>query len=274
MTADPMIPMPFRVVRQRHELRNVVTLTLEPEAGGRFSFQPGQFNMLYHFGMGEVPISVSGDPAKRRLRHTIRSVGAVTHALTRLRKGDGVGVRGPFGAPWPLAEAEGRDVVLAAGGLGMAPLRPVLYAVMARRERYGRVTLYYGARSPADILYRKQLERWGKRRGIDVRITVDKATPAWRGHVGVVTRLMSREHFAAGNTIAMLCGPEVMMRFSAQTLNRLGVSDGRIYLSMERNMQCGIGLCGHCQLGPTFICRDGPVYRLDEVLPLMKVRGL
>jgi len=274
MSLDPMIPRPYRVVRQRRELRNVVTLTLEPQEGGRFRFQPGQFNMLYQFGFGEVPISISGNPAKRRLRHTIRAVGAVTHAMTRLKKGDVVGVRGPYGEGWPMAEAEGRDVVLAAGGLGMAPLRPALYALLDQRERYGRITLYYGARSPAEVLYHQQLEKWGAKRNVDVRITVDNATPGWRGHVGVVTRLMSGDHFSAGNTVAMLCGPEIMMRFSAQTLNRLGVGEGRIYLSMERNMQCGIGLCGHCQLGPTFICRDGPVYRWDQMQPLINVREL
>lgn len=269
---DPMVPRPFRVVARRPEMEGVTTLELEPEQGGDFAFRPGQFNMLYAPGVGEVPISISGDPAEpSRLVHTIRSVGQVSHALASLQPGERLGVRGPFGTGWPLEEAAEGDLVMAAGGLGLAPLRPVLLA--AARSRAGRAVLYYGTRNPDTLLFREELEQW-QAAGIEVQVTVDSATPGWRGEVGVVTGLMCAEHFDAANATALLCGPEVMMRFSAQTLAGLGIAGERIHLSMERNMNCGVGLCGHCQLGPVLVCRDGPVFPLPRVAPLMQIREL
>ncbi len=248
------------------------TFNIEVEMPARWEFQPGQFNMLYAFGIGEAPISISGTiPATDRIIHTIREVGAVTGALHRLRPGDQVGVRGPFGTGWPVQAAEGHDVVIVAGGIGLAPLRPVMLHVLGHRDRYQRVALLYGARSPGDLLFDEQLAEWRSRFDLEVEVTVDSATRRWRGPVGVVTRLIERVEFDPDGTTAMVCGPEVMMRFSARALLDAGVPAGNVYLSTERNMQCGIGLCGHCQLGPYFTCKAGPVLSFAQLEPLMSV---
>jgi NAD(P)H-flavin reductase len=233
---------------------------------------PGQFNMLTAFGVGEAPISLSGDPAEPgRLVHTIRAVGPVSRALARLGPGQAVGLRGPFGSSWPMAEAAGRDVVIMAGGLGLAPLRPVLYRLLAERERYGQVLLLYGARSPGDILFRRELESWRRRLDVEIEVTVDHAAASdWRGHVGMVTNLLGQVALDPAKTIALVCGPEIMMRFSVAALQDAGVKNQAIYLSMERNMKCAIGLCGHCQFGSVFICRDGPVFRYDRVAAMLR----
>jgi len=229
--------------------------------------------ILYVFGVGEVPISMSGDPTRRRtVTHTTREVGAVTRAMRRLRRGAMIGVRGPYGTPWPFELATGRDLVLVAGGIGLAPLRPVLYAVAARRAEFGRVVLLYGTRSPEDVLYRRELERWREEADIVVLVTVDRATRSWPGEVGVVTRLVARAPFDAAGAVALVCGPEIMMRFAADALRRRGVAPERVHLSLERNMKCAIGLCGHCQLGPTFVCKDGPVFPYPRVKRLLELR--
>jgi NAD(P)H-flavin reductase len=270
---DPLLPEPLRVTRIHRETHDVFTLELDVSARGGFSFEPGQFNMLYPFGVGESAISISGDPAEpERLIHTIRDVGTVTRALGRLRKGDFIGVRGPFGNPWPVRAAEGSDLVIMAGGIGLAPLRPVVYHALRRREAFGKVVLLYGTRKPADIVFRKEIERWRGRLDAEVEVTVDAADPDWRGHTGVVTRLVERVSFDPAKTVAMICGPEIMMRFAARELQRVGVPIERVYITMERNMRCGAVLCGHCQFGPTFVCKDGPVYRYDAVERLLAVR--
>jgi NAD(P)H-flavin reductase len=265
--SDPMVPEPFRVRRVRRETSDTFTLELQPADGGaQFNFAPGQFNMLYVFGVGEVPISISGDPSRSQaLLHTARVVGTVTKAMRKLKTGDMLGVRGPFGSQWPVEAAEGNDVVLVTGGIGLAPLRPALYRILARRERYGRVVLLYGARTPADILYRTELEHWRARFDLEVYATVDRAMAGWRGNVGVVTAMIPRAPFDPLNTVALVCGPEVMMRFTVAELEKRGVEAEAIYLSMERNMKCAIGFCGHCQYGPAFICRDGPVFRYERI---------
>jgi NAD(P)H-flavin reductase len=265
--ADPMVPRPYAVERARQETQDTFTLELGPVNGTRtIPFAPGQFNMLYLFGVGEVPISISGDPGRpQTLVHTTRVVGTVTRTLRQLRVGDTLGVRGPFGNPWPLEEALGSDLVIVAGGIGLAPLRPVLYRVLAQREKFGKVVLLYGTRSPEDILFRRELEQWRASFELDVHVTVDRAVGRWRGNVGVVTTLIPRAHFDPLSTLAVVCGPEVMMRFTALELLKRGVTREHIYLSMERNMKCGIGLCGHCQFGPTFVCKDGPVFRYDRI---------
>lgn len=272
---DPMAIRRFTVGRTRRETRDTVTLELRPVDGLALPFAPGQFTMLYPFGAGEVPISISGDPARpETLVHTVRAVGAATRAICALRPGEMLGVRGPFGRGWPVVEAEGSDVVVAAGGIGLAPLRPALYALLAGRERYGSVTLLYGARTPADLLYARELERWRGRFDLDVEVTVDRGDDVWRGNVGVVTRLIDRVRFDPAHTVALMCGPEVMMRFTVRELERVGVTDERVYLSMERNMRCGVGLCGHCQFGSRFVCLDGPVFRYDEVRASMGIQEL
>jgi NAD(P)H-flavin reductase len=265
--ANPMLTRTFRVRRMRRETYDSFTMDLTPEGeANEFSFQPGQFNMLYVFGVGEVPISISGNPTKPLpLVHTTRAVGTVTKAMRKLKAGDLVGVRGPFGAPWPVEEARGLDVVIVAGGIGLAPLRPALYYILYHRQQYGKVALLYGARTPKDILFRKELESWRSRFDLEVHVTVDRAASGWHGNVGAVTHLIPRAAFDPANTIAMMCGPEIMMRFTALALQKHGVANENIYLTMERNMKCGIGFCGHCQFGPTFVCKDGPVYRYDLI---------
>jgi len=271
---DPMRPAPFRVRHVARETGDTFTLGLSPaDESTALAFAPGQFNMLYVFGVGEVPISISGDPARPdQLVHTIRAVGAVSRALQRLEKGDYVGVRGPFGTPWPVEQAHGHDLVIVAGGIGLAPLRPALYHVLGHRGMYGRVVLLYGARTPRDILYPKELSLWRGRFDLEVEVTVDRATADWQGSVGVVTKLIERAPFDPGATMAFICGPEVMIRFSAMGLERRGVPLASIAVSMERNMKCAVGLCGHCQFGPVFVCQDGPVFAYDRILPFFGLR--
>jgi len=271
-----MLPDFFSVRKVRLETDDTFTLELAP-AGGRqpFPFSAGQFNMLYVHGIGEVPISISGDPGKPgTLVHTTRAVGAVTRGLRTLKKGDVLGVRGPFGVGWPVQQAEGHDIVVVAGGIGLAPLRPAIYQLLANRDRYGKLVILYGTRTPADILFRKEIEAWRARLDVEVYVTVDRATDSWHGNVGVVTKLIPKAPFDRTRTVAMICGPELMMRFTALELDKRGVETDHIYLSMERNMKCGVGLCGHCQCGATFICKDGPVFRYDAIKGLLSQREI
>lgn len=273
---DSMLPARFRVEALRREIPDVFTLDLTPVDGpGEFPFEPGQFNMLYSFGVGEAPISMSGDPQHPEiLTHTIRAVGAVTQSLQALAPGTMLGVRGPYGAPWPAEQAEGADVVILAGGIGLAPLRPLIYQILSRRRRYGAVCILYGARSPEEILYLDLLQAWRARFDLHVDVTVDSAGRDWMGKVGVVTKLLGTHAYSAPDTVAFLCGPEVMMRYGVMALNDQGVDDSRIYVSMERNMKCALGFCGHCQFGADFVCKDGPVFRFDRIASRFKIREL
>jgi NAD(P)H-flavin reductase len=249
--------------------------TFELTASAPFAFSAGQFNMLYAFGLGEVAISISGDPGEEgRIVHTVRAVGAVSSALARLRRDRVIGVRGPYGSSWPVAESEGSDIIVVAGGLGLAPLRPVIYRVLAHREHYGRVVLLYGARGPSEILYRRELEAWRRRLDVDIEITVDHAGADWRGNVGAVPALLPRAPVDPDHTVAMVCGPEIMMRFTVDALRQRGLAMDRIFVSMERNMKCATGLCGHCQFGPAFVCRDGPIFRYDRIAPFFNIREI
>lgn len=273
VSSDPMTPRLFRVRRNEEDTADCFTLSLEPADGEPLAFSPGQFNMLYAFGIGEVPISISGDPADPGLLiHTIRKVGPVTQALRALKKGDLLGVRGPYGTAWPVKEAEGSDIVLVAGGIGLAPVRPALYQILHRRSRFGKVVLLYGTRSPGDILFREELERWRARFDLQVEVTVDRSASSWHGHVGVVTRLIARATYDPLSTVAMVCGPEIMMRFAVAELGSRGVPGEDIYVSLERNMKCAVGFCGHCQLGPLFLCKDGPVFPFPRVKRLLSIR--
>jgi len=270
---NPMAPEPYRILRTRRETYDTFTLELTPVKGPMMRFAPGQFNMLYVFGIGEVPISISGDPSNGEvLVHTVRAVGTVTNALKALKRNGVVGVRGPFGSHWPVEQAQGSDVVIVTGGIGLAPLRPALYHVLANRQEYGKVALLYGSRTPQDMLYPRELERWRGRFDLEVNATVDSAKGDWLGHVGVVTRLIPPAKFDPTETVALVCGPEVMMRFTVIELQKRGVPDDRIYISMERNMKCAIGHCGHCQFGPSFICKEGPVYNYAQIEPFFKIR--
>jgi NAD(P)H-flavin reductase len=226
--------------------------------------------MVYVFGVGEIPISISGDPAKSRmLVHTTRAVGTVTKAMDKMRRGDILGIRGPYGTPWPIDHANGLDVVFVAGGIGLAPLRPALYEVVAHREQYGKVVLLYGTRTPLDVPFRQELENWRARFDLEIYVTVDRAMSGWRGNVGVVTNLISRAPFDPRNTMAFVCGPEIMMRFTTMELHKRGVDNEHIFVSMERNMKCAIGLCGHCQFGSVFVCKDGPVFQYGKIKDML-----
>jgi NAD(P)H-flavin reductase len=263
--------------------RLIENRTIGPQT---YEFIPGQFNMLYMPGIGESAISMSGNPqSPDAWIHTVRVAGHVTKMLSRLKPADTLGLRGPFGAGWPVQELEGRnpvssnavapmDVMIVVGGLGMAPLRPLIYHIINHRERFGRVWLIYGARSPEVLLYTAEFESWRSHQ-IDVQLTVDRGTGNWNGQIGVVTLLMDRMRLPSPDqTHLLICGPEVMMKYAAISGQRLGVADQRIWVSLERNMQCAVGFCGHCQLGPEFICKDGPVLRYDRVKNLMAVEQL
>jgi NAD(P)H-flavin reductase len=274
-TADPMLPRPFSIRRVKRETADTFTMEMEAMDGSELRFAAGQFNMLYVFGVGEAAISISGDSSQTgKIIHTTRAVGTVTRAMSRLKRGDAIGVRGPFGTRWPIERAAGSDVALVAGGIGLAPLRPVLYGLLAQREKYGRIVLLYGARTPADLLYSKELEQWRARFDLDVLVTVDRGDRKWHGNVGVVTTLISRAAFDPLNTVALLCGPEVMMRFTVMEMQKRGLRPEDIYVSMERNMKCAVGFCGHCQWGANFICKDGPVFRYSDIESLLGRREI
>jgi NAD(P)H-flavin reductase len=265
---DIMLPRPARVLEVGKETYDTFTLAVEAGDGGVPQFNPGQFSMLYAPGVGELPISISGDPEEPgRLVYTIRSVGKATHALVTRQAGEAVGVRGPFGAGWPMAEARGKDVLIVAGGIGLAPLRPAIYHLLRHRGDYRRLMVLYGARSPRDQLYRKQLAAWAYLPDTQILTTVDYGGLSWRGYVGVVTTLFRYVRLQPDKTVAMICGPEIMMRYVTRELSSRGLAARDVYLSMERNMKCGVGFCGHCQMGPFFACKDGPV------LPLNRVEG-
>ena len=271
---NPLAPQLYRVGRVRRELADTTTLELAPVTGPRPTFEPGQFNMLYAFGVGEIAISISGAADAANFVHTVRNVGAVSAAIAKLEAGATIGVRGPFGTSWPVVAAQGADVLFVAGGLGLAPLRPAIYHVLAKRPRYGRVVILFGSRNPKDMLYRRELEQWRQRLDVDIEVTVDHADADWHGNVGVVPALIRRVAFDPHDSFALICGPEIMMRFTVSALREAGVVPDRIYLSMERNMKCAIGLCGHCQFGPVFVCKDGPVMRFDKIAEIFAMREI
>src|SRR5215472_706089 len=275
--SEPMLPVPYRVADRVAETRDSVTLVLTPAGRPLPPFLAGQFMMLAVPGIGEIAISVSGDPAAAdgTLVHTIRAVGAVSTALHDAGPGTVLGVRGPFGTSWDIDSAAGRDLVIVAGGVGLAPLRPVVLGALAERGRYGRVVLIAGARAPAEFLFRDELDAWAVRNNdLEAELTIDQPTVGWDGTVGFVTEPLARLSLDPQNTTAFLCGPEPMMRFCARALLGQGMTSADIRVSLERNMQCGIGLCGHCQLGPILVCRDGPVVDWELAESLLSVREL
>jgi len=271
---DPLLPRLYRVERVQRELADTTTFELTPLSGLRPTFEPGQFNMLYAFGVGEIAISISGAADATGFVHTVREVGAVSGALAKLKAGAPVGVRGPFGTGWPIAAARGADVLFVAGGLGLAPLRPAIYHVLANRARYGRVVILVGSRNPDGMLYHPELEQWRQQHDVNIELTVDHADATWHGHVGVVPALIRRFAIDPADTVAMICGPELMMRFTVSALRDAGVEPERIFLSLERNMKCAIGLCGHCQFGPVFVCKDGPIMRFDKIAEIFAMREI
>jgi NAD(P)H-flavin reductase len=289
MTSASMTPQPTAATNPwtthtveiraiRPEINGVATYDLafcDAAASAAYRFAPGQFNMLYLPGAGEIAISCSDDPQRTESHaHTIRVAGNVTRTLAGLKVGQTLGLRGPFGTSWPMSQCIGRDVVIVTGGIGLAPLRPVIYALLSEQRQFGRLNLLYGARSPDTLLYEREYESWSQR-GMIVQTTVDRSAPGWRGNVGVVTTLLEQlRTFEPSNTILLCCGPEVMMRYTVMTAQSVGLTPQQIWISMERNMQCAAGLCGHCQLGPAFVCKDGPVFRFDQIAQYMDVEGL
>lgn len=273
-TTAPMAPVRYRVVDRIQETADTWTLVVEPagDPGATAGpVRPGQFHMLYAPGVGEVPVSVSaiGDGS---LSFTIRAVGSVTRTLDRVPVGAVIGMRGPFGTAWDPEGAEGGDVVVVAGGVGLAPSRPLIRQVLAARDRYRQVSVLIGARTPDDLLFASEVVGWQGRGDVHARVTVDRAGPSWSGPVGVVTTLVDSAPFEPGSTTAFVCGPEAMMRYASRALLQRGMDPGRIRLSTERNMRCAVAHCGHCQLGPVLVCRDGPVMTQRVLGPLMAVR--
>lgn len=277
MSANPYLPQTARIAERRQESDTVFTLRLRFEDSAtraQYRFAPGQFNMVYLFGVGEVPISIVSDPEETGLfDHTIRVVGRVTEGLAALKTGDCVGIRGPYGRGWPLAAAEGRDLLIVTGGLGCAPVVSVIQYAIRRRHRFGRLVIIQGVKHSADLIYRRQYEEWASVPDTTVRIAANVSAGHWPWHVGPVTELIEQAEIDPAGTVAMMCGPEGMMIAAAQILRQKGMAEGALHFSMERNMQCAIGHCGHCQFGGQFVCRNGPVFSYAEIEALLGVRG-
>jgi len=275
LPAEPLLPVPFRVTANRQDTPDTRTLELVAPGGAPVpAWRPGQFMMLYAFGLGEIPISISGDPARREtLVHTIRAVGTVSRALCDTPVGGTVGVRGPYGTDWPVDACAGGDLLVVAGGIGLAPVRPVLEVAMAARGRFRNVWVLVGARTPELMLYPGEFAGW-RERGLDVRVSVDAAAPGWSGAVGPVTTLFPGLPLEPARTSAFIVGPEIMMNVVVQVLAARGIPRDRLFVSMERNMKCAVGFCGHCQLGPEFICKDGPVFPVPRLEPWLAIRSV
>ena len=273
-TAPLLSPNWARVLSVESELADVVTLRVAFEDRGlqeAYSFQPGQFNMLYVPGVGEAAISISSDPADcSQIGHTVRLVGNVTREIGRLQAGDQLGIRGPFGSSWPMKKIEGKDVFIACGGIGLPPLRPVLHHIARNRQHYGKVTVLYGARTPSELMYQHEYAEWRKA-DIQIEITVDRADESWGGRVGVVPMWFYQLRIDPKTTAVLTCGPEVMIRFVIFEALARRVRPDQIFVSLERNMKCGQGSCGHCQIGPYFVCKDGPVFAFNELQSFFNV---
>ncbi len=275
--SNPYRPAEAEIVERIQESSTVFTLRLrftDPDLHQRYTFQPGQFNMVYLFGVGEVPISIVSDPEDERLYdHTIRAVGRVTRGLAQLRTGDRIGIRGPYGRGWPLARAEGRDVLIVTGGLGCAPVVSVINYVIKRRARFGRLIIMQGVKHSDDLLWRERYQQWATMADTQVVVAADKSGPQWPWRVGRVIEMLDEVELDPARTIAMMCGPEGMMKAAMTRLLQQGVAPQMLFMSMERNMQCAIGHCGHCQYGGKFVCKDGPVFSYDEVQALFDHPG-
>lgn len=273
--ANPWLAHAVKIRKLVPEAEGVTTYHLAPvePAANALRFRPGQFGMLYLPGVGEAPIGISGHD-EETWAFTVRIAGNTTRGLAQLRVGDALGVRGPFGSCWPLDQCRGAEIIIAAGGMGLPPLRPVIYEYLRHPEQYGSLTVLYGARTPATLIYRSEFDRW-QAQGVDIQTTVDCSDLGWTGNVGVVPQLLDRlPQLNPGRTVVLTCGPEVMMQFVVRSALKRGIAVEKIWVSLERNMQCAIGFCGHCQLGPEFICKDGPVFRYDRAAPWMTVEAL
>lgn len=275
---NPYFIHPATIVDKQQEASNIITLRLrfnDPMQRKAFQFQAGQFNMLYVFGVGEVAISIVSDPDESTyLDHTIRLVGRVTNVLGRMGIGETLGVRGPFGQGWPMELAKGHDVMVVTGGLGCAPVVGAIEYMYRRRNDFGKIKILHGVKAPQDLLYREKFDRWRNLPETEVYLTSDEPGRSWHYHIGVVTELFEQIDFDHERTVLLMCGPEVMLRLAVNILTQRGLPTNRMFGSLERHMECGIGLCGHCQLGPYFLCKDGPILRLDKVLPFFGKEGI
>ena len=269
--ANPYLIHPATIVEKIQEAEDITTYRLQlvdEQVRRQFRFKAGQFNMVYLFGVGEVAISILSDPDEPQLLdHTIRAVGRTTQAIAGLQAGDVLGIRGPFGQGWPLDEARGRDLVIVTGGLGCAPVVGAIEYIVRRRAQYGSIKILHGVKTPHDLLYRERFDAWRLIPDTEVLLTSDQPGKSWSHHIGVVTELFEQVTIDPVKSIVLMCGPEIMMRLGVPILVRRGISSTAIYVSLERHMECGIGLCGHCQIGPYFLCKDGPVMRYDRVVP-------
>lgn len=271
------LPMEAEILGRIKESPSIFTLRLrltDQAARDAYRFAPGQFNMVYLFGVGEVPISIVSDPHDPAvLDHTIRAVGRVTNGLAQLKEGDRIGLRGPYGRGWPLQEAEDSDILVVTGGLGCAPVVAVINYILMRRERFGSLTIIQGVKHADELIWRERYAYWNTLPNIRVLLAADHGGPLWPWHIGLVTEVFDDANIVPGRTMVMMCGPEGMMHAGIRNLVGRGVAEARIYLSMERSMHCAVGLCGHCQYGPSFVCRDGPVFQYSQVKDLFKVKG-
>ena len=277
-TTNPYLIYPAAIVNKTQESADIVSLRLrfdDPDIRRQFRFQAGQFNMLYVFGVGEVAISIVSDPDEPQfLDHTIRVVGRVTNVIGKMQIGESLGIRGPFGQGWPMAEAKGKDVLVVTGGLGCAPVVGAIEYMFRRREEYGTIKIVHGVKSPQDLLFRERFDQWRQYPSTKVYLASDEPGKTWHYHVGVVTELFDEVDLNPENTVVMMCGPEIMMRVAVNSLTHRGLRPDAMYVSLERHMECGIGLCGHCQMGPFFLCKDGPVMRFDRIMPFLGKSGV
>jgi len=271
------LPFEAEIIERIQESPSLFTLRLrftDPSVHEAYQFEPGQFNMLYLYGVGEVPISIISDPRDEHIYdHTIRAVGRVTNGLSILKQGDRIGIRGPYGRGWPLEQAEQKDIVIVTGGLGCAPTVSVINYIMRRRERFGMVNIVQGVKHSSDFIWRERYDQWRSAPNTNVLVAADAGDAIWPWHIGPVTGLFDRLEFDSENVIVMMCGPEGMMRVVIHYMLEQGLSECDIWLSMERNMQCAVGHCGHCQYGDKFICKDGPVFCYEQVKDLFGVKG-
>jgi sulfhydrogenase subunit gamma (sulfur reductase) len=274
---DPHTPHVAVIDQRTQEAPNIFSLRLQYEdtdVQEAFAFDPGQFNMVTLFGVGEIPISIVNDPIDSHFfDHTIRVVGRVSEGMSKLQPGDRVGIRGPFGRGWPLERIKGKDVLLITGGLGCAPLVSVIRYLLRRREDYGHIHILQGVKHANDLIWRDQYEAWATMRDVNILLAADVVSKGWTGQQGMVTELIDQLSLRPQRTIVMLCGPELMMLAAIANLREKSIQDGNIWFSMERNMQCGIGQCGHCQIGPKYVCQDGPVFCYLELADFMGAKG-
>lgn len=275
---NPHMPYEAEIVERIEESSSIFTLRLrftDPEMHRDYSFMPGQFNMLYLHGVGEVPISIVSDPEDSHMYdHAIRAVGRVTDGLAKLKRGERIGVRGPYGRGWPMQESIGRNVLIVTGGLGCAPVVSAINYILNRREQYAHLTIMQGVRHADDLIWRDRYEKWSMLPDTEVFLAASKAGLHWPWTVGHVPDLFDKARIEPENSVVMMCGPEGMMKAVVDELVVRQMPEEQMWLSMERNMQCGIGRCGHCQMGARFVCKDGPVFSYPEIKDLLAVRGI